>query len=246
MTSFNDLLQASGEDLVRIFYAFHTNQDKRKKTPAAIAKSMELTNGQLMCGVGFNPQARDSTEIASLLGFKRFADIEERRNEYFAKDIYRRLTLDNILAIYAVVKNENTALHSMQYLLPRRLYAIENNIESTINSLTIEKYKAEIRAIYSDGIAGIDFAKERLRSMDNGFRALVNEVSMITEYKLIPVGEVFFMDTILPEEKRRLLQRGLIPDDLVEMRLENKAIPSQESRILREYLRQQKRQRSST
>ncbi|MDZ7737253.1 MAG: hypothetical protein U5P41_15085 [Gammaproteobacteria bacterium] len=240
MTSFNDLLRASGEDLVRTFYAFHASGGRRQKTPAAIARELKLTSGQLMCGVGFNPHARESTEIVSLLGFKRFADIEERRNEYFAKDIYRRLSLDNILAIYDIVKDDSEALHSMQYLLKRRLQAIEENIESTVNSLTIEKYKAEIRAIYSDGIATIDFAKERLTQMDNGFRALVNEVSMITEYKLIPVGEVFFMDTILPQEKRRLLERGLIPSDLVETRLQDSSISSQETRVLREFLRQQK------
>ncbi len=207
------------------------------KTPAAIAKSLNLSNGQLMCGLGFNRQCRELSEIVDILGFRRFADIEERRNEYFAKDIYRRLTLDNILAIYEVVKHDAELLHSMQYLLRRRLQSIEENIESTINSLTIEKYKAEIRAIYSDGIASIDFAKERLQQMDNGFRALANEVSIITEYKLIPVGEVFFMDTILPEEKRRLLSQGDIPNELVEMRLQDNSIPGQESRVLREYLR---------
>lgn len=244
MASFNEVLRASAEDLVRAFYAFHSSKDKRKRTPAAIARGLNLTSGQLMCGVGFNPEAQDSTEIVSLLGFKRFADIEERRNEYFAKDIYRRLTLDNILAIYDVIKDNNQALHSMQYLLHRRLQSIEDNIENTVNSLTIEKYKAEIRAIYSDGIATIDFAKERLQQMDNGFRSLVNEVSMITENKLIPVGEVFFMDTILPEEKRRLLDRGLIPSELVKTRLQDRSIPDQESRILREYLRKQKNQES--
>lgn len=246
MTSFNELLRASGEDLVRALYAFHSNKEKNKKTPAVIAKTLKLTSGQLMCGVGFNPSVRESTEIVSLLGFERFSDIEERRNEYFAKDIYRRLTLDNILAIYDVVKDDAEALQSMQYLLKRRLQSIEENIESTVNSLTIEKYKAEIRAIYSDGIATIDFAKERLRQMDSGFRALVNEVSMITEYRLIPVGEVFFMDTILPQEKRRLLERGLIPQELVEERLQDSSIPNQESRVLREFLRQQKNQESSS
>jgi len=245
VASFNDLLRASGEDLVRTFYAFHSNRKKNKKTPAAIAKALDLSSGQLMCGVGFNPNVRDSTEIVSLLGFRRFADIEERRNEYFAKDIYRRLSLDNILAIYDVVREDVDALHSMQYLLPQRLKSIEENIESTVNSLTIEKYKAEIRAIYSGGIATIELAKERLEQMDSGFRALVNEVNMITEYKLIPVGEVFFMDTILPEEKRRLLDRGLIPTELVEERLRDPSIAEQENRILREYLRQQKSRESS-
>lgn len=244
MASFNDLLRAPAEDLVRALHAFHSRTKKRKRGPATIAKGLNLTSGQLMCGIGFNPDARNSTEIVSLLGFARYADIEARRNEYFAKDIYRRLKLDNILAIYGVVKKDNEALQSMQYLLHRRLESIEANIETTINSLTIEKYKAEIRAIYSDGIATIDFAKQRLQQMDNGFRSLVNEVTMITENKLIPVGEVFFMDTILPEEKRRLLNRGFIPVELVENRLQDHAISDQERCILREHMRDQKMQES--
>lgn len=237
MVSFRDLLRASAEDLIRIFYVFRRTNGGTDTTPAAIAKSLNLSNGQLMCGLGFNQQAHELPEILTVLGYKRFADIEERRNNYFAKDIYRRLIPDDILAIYAVVKDNPETLHSMQYLLRRRLTAIEQFIESTVNSLIIEKYKAEIRAIYSDGIASIDLAKERLQKMDSGFRALTDEVSIIAEYRLLPVGEILFMDTILPEEKRRLLANADIPEELIELRLQDPSIPDQEGQILREYLR---------
>lgn len=242
MVSFDSLLQASQEDLIKIFYVFHDLKIRTGKKAATIAVKLGLNNGQLICAVGFNPHARESTETVSILGFERFTEIEELRNEYFTKDIYRRLSLDNIVAIYECIKDDPDMLHTMQYLLRRRLASIEDHIENTVSSATIEKYKSEIRAIYADGIATIEFAQERLTQVNSGFRALLNEVSIITESRLIPVGEIFFMDTILPEEKRRLLARELIPVELVEMRLQNPNLVPAEKKLLREYLQQQGQQ----
>lgn len=242
MVSFDSLLQASQEDLINTFDAFHDLKPRTRKRAAVIAARLKLTNGQLICAIGFNPQARDCAGLLPILGFKRFAEIEDLRNEYFTKDMYRRLPLENIMAIYERIKDDADMLHTMQYLLQRRLNAIEHHIENTVSSMMIEKYKSEIRAIYADGIATIEFAEERLNQTDSGFRALLNEVSIITESRLIPVGEIFFMDTILPEEKRRLLARGLIPLDLVEERLNNPRLAPAEKKLLREHLKQQKRQ----
>lgn len=240
MTSFNELVQASENDLVETFYPFCSGPAGKTCAPAAVAAELELNTGQLVCALGFNRYAPARTEIASMLGFRRFAEIEEKRNEYFVKDIYKRLSLDNVLAIYEAIKDEPDMLHVMQYLMQRRLQSIEQNIEATVNSLTIEKYKAEIRAIYGGGIASIEFAEERLQQIKSGFRSLVNEVNIITTSKLIPVGEIFFMDTILPEEKRRLLDKGLIPDELVVMRLKDNSISPAEGKVLLEYLKQQR------
>jgi len=152
-------------------------------------------------------------------------------------DIYERLALENILQIYGVVKNDLSTLDVMQYLLKQRLEKIEDRIESTVNSLVIEKYKAEVKAIYSDGIAKIEFAEERLEKADSGFRALLNEVAMIIESKLIPVGDIFFRDTILPEEKRKILNTGLISAELIQSRLHD-GISIDEKKVLKDYLKQ--------
>ncbi len=125
----------------------------------------------------------------------------------------------------------------MQYLLKMRLERVEARIEETVNSLIIEKYKAEMRAIYSDGIANIDFTEERLNRQDNGFRALLNEVSIIIESKIIPAGDIFFRDSILPEEKRKLLNSGLIPRELIETRLQDETTSQEEKQILNDYLK---------
>ena len=60
---------------------------------------------------------------------------------------------------------------------------------------------------------------------------------MIAESKLIPVGDIFYRDGILPEEKRRLVMRGLVPQNLVEDRLLDQSISPQERKVLEEQLR---------
>ena len=128
-------------------------------------------------------------------------------------------------------------LEVIQHLLTRRLQKIEDRIEATVNSVVIERYKKEMRSIYNDGVAQIDFAEKRLSKTHSGFRALLNEVAMIVESRLIPIGDIFFRESILPEEKRRLMIRGLIPRDLVETRLEDRDIPEQERNVLEDQLK---------
>ena len=70
----------------------------------------------------------------------------------------------------------------------------------------------------------------------SGFRALLNEVVMIVDARLIPIGDIFFRDTVLPEEKRRLIVKGLIPRGLVEQRLAETSVSAQERQMLEEQL----------
>jgi len=50
-------------------------------------------------------------------------------------------------------------------------------------------------------------------------------------------SEIFFRNTILPEEKRKLLKRGLVPIELVRSRLEDNTISVKERQVLEEHLR---------
>ncbi len=236
MTDFKAIISAEEEKLVQIFYKLQDDKAAQDKKLAVLAKKLHLRADQIICAVGFNPNAQQLTEIIPILGFDTFEILAQKRNDIFTNDIYRRLTLDNMLNIYTVVKNSAEILQIMQYLLKKRLAKIEERIEETVNSLIIEKYKAEMRAIYNGGIANIDFAEERLNKSDSGFRALLNEVGIIIESKLIPAGDIFFRDSILPEEKRKLLNTGLIPRELITSRLEDKTIPKEEKRILHEHL----------
>jgi hypothetical protein len=93
-----------------------------------------------------------------------------------------------------------------------------------------------MRAIYHDGVAQIEFAEDRLSRTHSGFRALLNEVVMIVGVRLIPIGDLFFRDTIPPEEKRRLIRKGHIPKGLIEQRLADAAVPPQERTMLEDQL----------
>ena len=237
MSAFTEILNASQEQLVQRFYRFKDEVTSMGNRLQEIAKTEGLRPEQLTCALGFNPSTRFLTEILPLLGYATFEELAQERNDIFTSDIYRRVPLDDVLAIYAVVKDEPRTLEVMQYLLVQRLDRIEKRIEETVNSLIIDKYKTEMRAIYSDGVAGVDFAEARLNRQDSGFRALLNEVGIIIDSRLIPAGEIFFRDTILPEEKRKLLNKGLIPRDLIQSRLDDQNTSPEEKRVLLEYLK---------
>jgi len=238
MTIFRDILCNSSEELLKVFYVFGSDELKAEKAHRLdrIAKALRLRPEQLICAIGFNPNLLDLTEIINLLGYKHIDELVKKRNGIFITDIYRKISLDNILTIYNVVRDFQETLQVMQYLVEQRLKSIETKIEATVNSIIIEKYKAEIRSIYLDGIAGIDFAERRLDKIDSGFRALLNEVTIITESRIIPAGDIFFRDTVLPEEKRKLLNKGLIPLELAHARLEDESISPREKKMLQDYL----------
>ena len=235
--SFKKMIQATREELPNFFIRFEDIEIPKDRKMEALARDMALRPAQIICAIGFNPYTPEVLEILSFMGLDSYDQLSQQRNEIFTTDIYRNLTLDNTLSIYNAIKDHPALLQVMQYLLKLRLQKIESRIEETVNSLIIEKYKAEIRTIYNDGIANIEFAEERLGVKGSGFRALLNEVGIIVESKLIPAGDIFFRDTVLPEEKRRLLNKGLIPRELIEARLDDEDTPQDEKRILYDYLK---------
>jgi len=236
MSDFANILTGTEESLLQLFCRFNDDASPDKRLPG-IAKKLRLHPEQLLCALGFNLHASHLSEIFSLLAYATFDELCQARNEAFTKDVYRCLSLEDILQIYGVIQNDVQALDAVQPLLKRRLEKIEERIESTVNSLIIEKYKTEVRAIYNDGIAKIEFAEERLGKTDCGFRALLNEVAIIIESKLIPAGDIFFRDTILPEEKRKLLNTGLIPEELIQSRLDED-VSADEKKVLTDYLKE--------
>lgn len=239
---FDDILFESEEAILQRFYRFRAEGARPPVPLEEIATGFKLRKEQLICAYGFNPVSRFLIEILPALGYATWNELVQERNNIFTTDIYKRLSVENVLKIYERVKTDPASLDVMQYLLRQRLEKIEGEIESTVNSMIIERYKSEMRAIYSSGIANIDFTEERLDRQDSGFRALLNEVSMIVESKIIPVGEIFFRNTILPQEKQRLLNKGLIPKELVQSRVNDPGISADERKILNDYLRMNRTQ----
>lgn len=237
MISFKEILTSSEEELLQLLYKFNVSAENDEDKAEAIAAKLKLREAQLVCAIGFNESVRELPEIPPILGFESHDSLINSRNEFFTTDIYKLVTLDNILSIYSVVKKDVPNKQIMEYLLLNRLQTIEKRIEETVNSLIIDKYKEEMRAIYSDEIVGIDFVESRLNQSDSGFRALLNEVTLIVENKIIPAGDIFFRDTILPQEKRKLLNKGLIPRNLIETRIEDPSISDVEKKILYDYMK---------
>ncbi|MEQ8231605.1 MAG: hypothetical protein RLW61_04240 [Gammaproteobacteria bacterium] len=243
MSRFHALLTASSEELLKMLYrSAAATRDASPGSgnaarPQQLARHLGLTYAQLVCALGFNHAIVDLADVVAIAGFESYDALARERNLAFTTDIYQKLGVRDVLAIYLHVPANLPMLEVMQHLMQRRLENIEAQIEATVNSICIERYKKEMRAIYNDGVAQIDFAEQRLSQTHSGFRALLNEVVLIVESRLIPVGDIFFRDTILPEEKRRLIIRGLIPRELVEARLADHDIPSQERRVLEDQLR---------
>jgi hypothetical protein len=241
MSRFEEILTASGEDLLKTLYRAASGHEERAASGTArarqVAKQLGLTYSQFVCALGFNPGIRELFDVLAVSGFDSYDALARERNLAFVNDIYRELPIKDVLAIYLNVVRTLPLLDVIQHLLALRLQKIEERIEATVNSVVIERYKKEMRAIYADGVAQIDFAEQRLSKVHSGFRALLNEVALIVESRLIPVGDIFFRESILPEEKRRLMIRGLIPRELVQSRLADTRIPAQERAVLEDQLK---------
>ena len=237
MASFKEILKLNEEELLQLLYKFNASETDDSEKAEEIGKKLKLREAQLVCAIGFNKTVRELPEIPPILGFENYDALAQARNEYFTTDIYKLLTLDNILSIYSVIKDDPQNRQVMEYLLASRLVTIEKRIEETVNSLIIDKYKEEMRGIYSDEVVSIDFVEKRLEQSDSGFRALLNEVTLIVESKIIPAGDIFFRDSILPQEKKKLLDKGLIPKNLIEMRLGDPNISAIEKKILYDHIK---------
>ena len=192
MTKFQQILTASGENLLKFLYRSSGGGGGNLRTPQEYAKKLGFTYAQFVCALGFNANIENLPDVVEIVGFESYEALAKSRNEFFINDIYDRLGIKDILAIYLYVPNHMRMLEVMQYLLSARLRMIESRIEATVNSIVIERYKKEMRAIYNDGVAQIEFAEDRLSQTHSGFRALLNEVVMIVEARLIPVGDIFF------------------------------------------------------
>ena len=73
MTSFTELLTASDDELVRIFYKTNAGEEKDFiKRINIVAAQLELNHSQLVCALGFNKHIRELTDIQQQLGFRSY------------------------------------------------------------------------------------------------------------------------------------------------------------------------------
>ena len=238
MIGFTELLTASDADLVKIFYKVKVEpSDDFIKRINKIAVKLDLNHSQLVCALGFNKNIRELTDIISVLGFRSYKLLSYRQNELFTTDTYQQLSIDNILDIYSARLEDEEIMQSLRELIMPRLEHIEADIEKTDDPSHIISYRMEVHAIYSSGIADKAFAEQRINKKGIGkYRIIANELGVIVEAGLLPASNMFFMDSISPEEKKDLIERKHISESMIKNRLQNAKISQEEREMLEEYI----------
>lgn len=235
--SFTELLTASDSDLVRVFYKIQSDpKDDFIIRINKVAAQLGLNHTQLVCALGFNRHIRELTDILSVIGFKSYKLLMYRNNELFRTDTYRQLSIDNVIDVYSEHLEDEDIFQEIRDLLLPRLKNIEARIAETDDPALTIPYRMEIHAIYTAGLADQAFAEERLKSTDGRFRMIANEVSIITDTGVLPPSNMFFMDSLLPEEKQLLIEKKQIPLSMIENRLKNAKISPEERDLLENYI----------
>ena len=235
--SFTDLMTAPAERLVNIFYRVRQapTDDMVVKVDWA-ATQLRLNHAQLVCALGFNSNVRDLTDILSSIGFSSYEQLAGRRDELFAGDAYGDLSIDNVLDIYSERHDDARLLASLRELLPARLTAIERLIGRTDNPGYVVSYKMEVHAVYNGGVATGDLARERLQADIGQYRLLTDEAALIAETALVSPTNILFMESVLPEEKQLLIEKGLIPSEVIRNRASAQEITPEEQEMLNRFL----------
>ena len=238
MISFTELLTASDADLVKLFYRIKVEpHDDFIKRINKIAALLGLNHAQLVCALGFNKNIRDLTDIISVLGFRSYKLLSYRQNELFTTDTYQQLAIDNILDIYSARLEDDQIMGTLRNLLMPRLEHIETEIEKNDDPGRVISYRMEVHAIYRSGIVDKNFAEKRINKTSiSKFRLMANELGVIVEAGLIPASNLFFIDSISPEEKKDLIERKHITEDMIKNRLQNQKISIDEREMLESYI----------
>lgn len=227
-TPFQEVLGADAETLVGML----ASPEGEDATVQGIARRLRLHKAELVSAVGFNPAARTLGERLAVLGYAGFEALFSHRDLLFATDAYRRLSLRDVVAIYAAPLPDPQALAGLQDLIFDRLAHIEGDIDTKIDALVIESYKRELATLYLQGIVRRDFADKRLRTGNRGFRALGNEIKLLLDAGLYSPAEVLADTALNSDEKRRVIERGCVPESAVREHLARADVPEPEREML--------------
>lgn len=235
--TFTELLTASDADLVKTLYKVKTDpNDDFIVRINKVAAQLDLNHSQLVCALGFNRHIRDLADIYSTLGFRSYKLLTYRCNELFSTDSYNQLAIDNILDIYSERLEDQQVLNSLREMLIPRLEHIEADIEKNEDPSHVMSYRMEVHAIYRAGIVDKNFAQRRIQTNNGRFRALSDEILVIVETGMFPPSNLFFMDTLAPEEKKVLIEHKFIDQNMIKNRLQNQKISAEERDMLEAYI----------
>lgn len=237
MRPFERLLYATEGELKKLFGHLHAPVVTRQEEYLnEIAQSLGLERDQLVCALGFNPNLLRASYLVTAFGFSGFDALWRARDQVFIEDTYRVLSIDDILAIYAVLgRGDGDPTYSD--FIKRRLATIEDQIEATINPITLGSYKLEVRSIYERNLVSRDFIDWRLEGNYAVLRRLSNEITMMLATGLIKPAEVLAEPGVTVEEKTRLVQDRLVSAEMVSEYLENPSLQEPERQALEQAVR---------
>ena len=233
MADFTEVITATPEKLVNLFYRLKPapTRDFIVRVDWA-ATQLQLNHTQLVCALGFNPEMRSMSDILNVLGFSSFKPLRIRRNELFCTDAYQLLNIDNVIDIYTYAAGDREFNEELRTLLKRRLENLEAVVDQVEDPSPGISYRIEIHSIYNGGYVDKAFAEDRLSRDIGKYRLLASEVDAILTRKFLPPSNIFYMDSVTAEEKRLLIERGLIPVTMIRNRLDNPSISDAERDVL--------------
>ncbi len=237
MASFTDILNADDGKLVNLFFRIKPSASKDFLVRINhTANQIGLNHAQLVCALGFNKHIAELTDILSVAGFATHKLLTYRCNELYSTDTYRQLAIDNILDLYAERVDDTEMLATLRSCLPARLSNIEKHIGDNNDPSAVISYKMELHAIYNGGIMTAEMADQRLNAPIGEYRLLADEVSLIVEQEFHPPSNLFFMNHLLPDEKRILIEDGHINDSMIRNRISNSSVSEAEREMLEDFI----------
>lgn len=212
MYSFEMLLRASSDELLAIFAATRVGPlDDNDARREQISQQLGVRVPQLLCSIGFNAAAPGQHSVCRALGFSDFQALVTERNYAFIHDVYRALTINNIIDIYTILQRLDEPGMQWSDLVLTRMNNIESQLEETINPILIGGYKLEIRAIYENNLASPEFIHGRLTPNHAVMRDVANENAIMLERGAIDPLAFLQCEGVSADEKRRVMFRGLVP-----------------------------------
>lgn len=227
LVSFSEILHADRSMLERLLLS-NTPAVQRDAWREAKAHQLGVNVTRLICGVGFNVNARDRNDLAQALGYRSFDVLVNERNYRLIHDHYDELTVGNIIEIYAVVGHDRRTAQELYDPVFSRLAEIESQLEGTINPILVSGYKLEIRNVYSNGLASKALLAHRLQPHFSVLRDISGELQVMLETRAITPERLLRLPGVNVNEKSRLIFQGLIPHDVARAYLQESGVSASE------------------
>jgi hypothetical protein len=220
MPAFADILRADANALERML-ANGTGPVSGDAGREAKARRLGVNQTRLICGVGFNPQARQRADLARVIGFNSLDALLSECNYRFIHDHYDELSVGNVIDIYTVVGAVRPLAAELYDPIFSRLQEIESELEGTINPILVSGYKLEIQSIHANQLASPELIARRLEPQYYVLRDIGGELPAMLAAGVLTQPQLLRHPGINVHEKSRLVFQGLIHKEIVRAYLDD-------------------------